>query len=91
MPAPVWEVPLREREHRRDRSSGSDILTPMMDKTPVGPMSPGMVQMKLLLLSNRIELEISMFETDTAANVSSMTLARRPDGGADVSVNLSPG
>jgi hypothetical protein len=90
MPTEVGTVPLRERENRRERSSGRDILTPMMDKTSDGPMSPGMLQMKLLLLANRIELEILMFETDTAANVSSITLTRRPDGGADVSVNLSP-
>jgi hypothetical protein len=78
----VGTAPLRERENRRDRSSGRDMLTPMMDKTPDGPMSPGMPQMKLLLFTNRIELEISMFDTDTAANVSSITLARRPDGGS---------
>jgi hypothetical protein len=60
----------------------------MMDKTPEGSMSPGMLQMKQVLLSNRIELAISMFETDTGSIVSSITLERRPDGGADVSVNL---
>jgi hypothetical protein len=58
--------------------------------TPEGSMSPGLLQMKLLLLSNRIELEIAMFETATASIVSSITLERRPDGGADVSVNLGP-
>jgi hypothetical protein len=61
----------------------------MTDKTPEGSMSPGMLQMKQLLLSNRIELEISMFENDTASIVSSITLERRPDRGANVSVNLS--
>ncbi len=44
--------------------------------------------MKLLLLANRIELEVSMFETETASLVSSITLKRRPDGGAEVSVEL---
>ncbi len=38
----------------------------MTDETPEGSMSPGLLEMKLLLLANRIELEIGMFETDTA-------------------------
>jgi hypothetical protein len=53
-------------------------------------MSPGELQLKLVLLANKIELAIIMFETDTASIVSSITLKRRPDGGADVSVNTSP-
>jgi hypothetical protein len=52
------------------------------------PMTEGTLQMKLLLLANRIELEVSMFETETASLVSSITLKRRPDGGAEVSVEL---
>jgi hypothetical protein len=72
------------------KARGRDILTPMTDGTPESSMSPEMIQMRLLLLANRIELEIAMFESDTASMVSSITLTRRPDGGADVSVNLSP-
>jgi hypothetical protein len=46
--------------------------------------------MARVLLANKIELAIIMFETETAFIVSSITLKRRPDGGADVSVNTSP-
>jgi hypothetical protein len=58
-------------------------------------MSPGMIQLKRELLANRIELAVAMFETEmfeaeTSPIVSSITLTRRPDGGAEVSVNLSP-
>jgi hypothetical protein len=54
-------------------------------------MSPGELQMKLVLLANKIELAIMMFETETACLVSSITLKRTPDGEADVSVNTSAG
>ena len=37
-------------------------------------MSPGELQLKLVLLANKIELAIAMFETDTSAIVSSVTL-----------------
>jgi hypothetical protein len=53
-------------------------------------MSPGELQVRLVLLANKIELPIAMFETETASIVSSITLERRPDGGADVSVDTSP-
>jgi hypothetical protein len=53
-------------------------------------MSPGKLQLKLVLLANQIELAIAMFEGETASIISSITLNRRPDGGADVSVNASP-
>jgi hypothetical protein len=46
--------------------------------------------MKLVLLANKIELAIMMFEEETASIVSSITLKRRPDGGADISVDASP-
>lgn len=36
-----------------------------------------------------IEFAIVMFETDTTSVVTSITLKRRPDGGADVSVTIS--
>jgi hypothetical protein len=52
-------------------------------------MSPGELQLRRVLLANRIELEIIMFETETAFIVSSVTIKRRPDGGADVSVDTS--
>jgi hypothetical protein len=52
-------------------------------------MSPGELQLKRVLLANRIELEIIVFETETAFIVSSVAIKRRPDGGADVSVETS--
>jgi hypothetical protein len=53
-------------------------------------MSPGELQLKLVLLANNIELAIAMFETETACIVSSIPLKRMPDGAADVSINTSP-
>jgi hypothetical protein len=64
--------------------SGGDTLV------PTERMSPGELQMRQLLLANRIELEIMWFEKDTGSLVSSVTLERRPDGGVEVSVNTSP-
>jgi hypothetical protein len=46
--------------------------------------------MERVLLTNKIELAIIMFETETTLIVSSITLKRRSDGGADVSVDTSP-
>jgi hypothetical protein len=53
-------------------------------------MSPGELQLKRVLLANRIELEIIMFETETDFIVSSVTVQRGPDGAVDVSVDTSP-
>jgi hypothetical protein len=53
-------------------------------------MSPGRLQLKRVLLANRIELEIIMFETETDFIVSSVTVERGPDGAVDVSVATSP-
>lgn len=53
-------------------------------------MSPGELQLKRVLLTNRIELAIMMFEQETAYIVSSLSMKRTPDGEADISVDVSP-
>jgi hypothetical protein len=53
-------------------------------------MSPGELQLKRVLLANRIELAITMFENETASVVSTITVNRSADGQADVSLNISP-
>ncbi len=46
--------------------------------------------MKRVLLADRIQLAIMMFEQETAYIVSSITMKRTPDGEVDVSVGISP-
>lgn len=53
-------------------------------------MSQGELQLKRVLLANRIELAIMMFEQENAYIVSSITMQRTADGGAEISVDISP-
>jgi hypothetical protein len=73
----------RTRRNRYDVSGGDTLVT-------MKRMSPGELQLKRVLLANRIELAITMFENETASVVSTITVNRSADGQADVSVNISP-
>jgi hypothetical protein len=53
-------------------------------------MGPEQLQAKLEALSNTIEEAIATFERETTSVVSSISLKRNPDGGADVTVNPTP-
>jgi hypothetical protein len=52
-------------------------------------MSPGELQNKQVLLANKIELAIMMFENETASIVSAIAVNRSADGQADVSLIIS--
>lgn len=56
---------------------------------PPEPAGQRQLQLKQVLLANKIELAIAMFENDTTSIVSTIILNRRADGSADVSVNAS--
>jgi hypothetical protein len=53
-------------------------------------MSPGELQLKQVLLANKIELAIMMFENETASIVSAIAVNGSADGQADASVIISP-
>jgi hypothetical protein len=78
-----WKLsPLADQN--RYAVSGGDTLVPMER------MSPGELQLKQVLLADKIELAIMMFESETASIVSAIAVNRSADGRADVSVNISP-
>jgi hypothetical protein len=57
-----------------------------------GATLPGELQLQLkqVLLANRIEFAITMFENETASTVSTIIVNRTADGCADVSVSTYP-
>ena len=62
-------------DRNRNDVSGGDTLVPMER------MSAGKLQLKQVLLANKIELEITMFENETASIVSTITVNRGRTGG----------